>query len=79
MRALPGGDMPGADFDAFLVDARRAHPWLPADLARRYARAYGTRLERVSMAPGTWAAWASIWATACMRPRSTTWSATSGR
>ena len=44
---LPGGDMPGADFDAFLSDVRRRHPWLPADLARRYARAYGTRLERV--------------------------------
>ena len=45
--ALPGGDMPGADFAAFLADVRRGHPWLPADLARRYARAYGTRLGRV--------------------------------
>jgi glycerol-3-phosphate dehydrogenase len=44
---LPGGDMPGADFDEFLMGVRRAHPWLPADLARRYARAYGTRIERV--------------------------------
>jgi glycerol-3-phosphate dehydrogenase len=44
---LPGGDMPGADFDAFLASVRRSHPWLPADLARRYARAYGTRLERL--------------------------------
>jgi glycerol-3-phosphate dehydrogenase len=44
---LPGGDMPGADFDAFLLAVRRAHPWLPVDLARRYARAYGTRIERV--------------------------------
>jgi glycerol-3-phosphate dehydrogenase len=44
---LPGGDMPGADFDAFLLAVRRAHPWLRVDLARRYARAYGTRIERV--------------------------------
>jgi glycerol-3-phosphate dehydrogenase len=44
---LPGGDMPGADFDAFLAGVRREHPWLPAGLARRYARAYGTRIERV--------------------------------
>ena len=44
---LPGGDMPGADFEAFLANLRRAHPWLPADLARRYARAYGTRVGRI--------------------------------
>jgi glycerol-3-phosphate dehydrogenase len=44
---LPGGDMPNADFDAFLLTVLRAHPWLPVDLARRYARAYGTRIERV--------------------------------
>ncbi len=35
--------MPGADFDAFLADLRRAYPWLPASLARHYARLYGTR------------------------------------
>jgi D-erythritol 1-phosphate dehydrogenase len=40
---LPGGDMPNADFDAFLAGFRREHPWLPADLARHYARLYGTR------------------------------------
>jgi glycerol-3-phosphate dehydrogenase len=45
--SLPGGDMPGADFDAFLAELRREHPWLPADLARRYARAYGTRALRM--------------------------------
>jgi glycerol-3-phosphate dehydrogenase len=42
--ALPGGDIEGADFDGFLASFKRAHPWLPADLARRYARAYGTRV-----------------------------------
>ncbi len=43
--ALPGGDLPGGDFDAFLAELQAARPWLPADLARRLARAYGTRVE----------------------------------
>lgn len=42
---LPGGDIPDANFVAFLTAFKTAHPWLPADLARRYARAYGTRAE----------------------------------
>ncbi|GAB4363142.1 MAG: glycerol-3-phosphate dehydrogenase [Kiloniellaceae bacterium] len=44
---LPGGDMPGADFDACLRHFQLDHPWLPADLARRYLRNYGTRAERL--------------------------------
>jgi glycerol-3-phosphate dehydrogenase len=40
---LPGGDIPAADFEGYLAELRRAHPWLPPRLARRYARAYGTR------------------------------------
>jgi glycerol-3-phosphate dehydrogenase len=44
---LPGGDMPGADFDAFLGSVQAARPWLPPALARRYVRAYGTRVERI--------------------------------
>ena len=44
---LPGGDMPGADFTAFLAAFRDRSPWLPASLAERYARAYGTRAGRV--------------------------------
>jgi len=44
---LPGGDMPGGDFDRFLDTARRRWPWLPAPLLHRYARAYGTRMERM--------------------------------
>jgi glycerol-3-phosphate dehydrogenase len=42
---LPGGDMPGADFEAYLSELKGARPWLPEDLARRLARAYGTRVE----------------------------------
>jgi glycerol-3-phosphate dehydrogenase len=44
---LPGGDMPDADFERFLGGFRARHPWLPAPLARRYVRAYGTRAERL--------------------------------
>ena len=44
---LPGGDLPGADFDGFLAKLQRAKPWLPADLARRLARAYGSRVDRI--------------------------------
>jgi glycerol-3-phosphate dehydrogenase len=44
---LPGGDMPDADFDAFLTHVQMSRSWLPPALAQRYARAYGTRLERV--------------------------------
>jgi glycerol-3-phosphate dehydrogenase len=42
---LPGGDMPAADFDRFLADFTGRHSWLPDGLARRYARAYGTRVD----------------------------------
>ena len=45
--ALPGGDIPQADFAGFLRGFQQRHPWLPADLAHRLARAYGTRAERV--------------------------------
>jgi glycerol-3-phosphate dehydrogenase len=44
---LPGGDMPGADFDAFLDAFRARHPWPPEKLARHYARLYGTRADRL--------------------------------
>ena len=44
---LPGGDIPNANFDGFLADFLRSAPWLPDALARRYARAYGTRVDRL--------------------------------
>jgi len=44
---LPGGDMPGADFDRFLAGFRRRFPFLPEPMALRLARAYGTRAERI--------------------------------
>ena len=39
--------MAGADFDRYLGDLTRRHPWLPADLARHYARLYGTLSEKI--------------------------------
>jgi glycerol-3-phosphate dehydrogenase len=39
--------MPNADFASFLAELQRARPFLPAPLARRLARAYGTRTERL--------------------------------
>ena len=54
--ALPGGDLgsmieasgdPMADFERFCALQQQRWPWLPAPLLRRYARAYGTRMERL--------------------------------
>jgi glycerol-3-phosphate dehydrogenase len=44
---LPGGDLPGGSFAAFLRAVEHHYPWLPAPLRRRYAHAYGTRIDRV--------------------------------
>ena len=49
---LPGGDMPEGSFGAFLRALERRYRWLPGPLRRRYAHAYGTRLERV-LGPAT--------------------------
>ncbi|MBL8790948.1 MAG: glycerol-3-phosphate dehydrogenase [Rhizobiales bacterium] len=43
---LPGGDMPGG-FDAFLKGMQARYPWLPAEVARHYARLYGSLSERL--------------------------------
>lgn len=45
--ALPGGDMPGADFDAYFATLCKRYPSLPQKLLHRLARAYGTRAERL--------------------------------
>lgn len=41
---LPGGDLPDGDFDTFLRQLNTSKPWLPATLAARLARAYGSRV-----------------------------------
>ena len=45
--ALPGGDIPHGDFEAFLAAFHSTHAWLPQNLARHYARLYGSRAECV--------------------------------
>ncbi len=45
--ALPGGDVPNGDMDAFEASLALRWPFLGEALARRLARTYGTRAERV--------------------------------
>ena len=45
--ALPGGDMPGADFDAYLGTIVENYSAFPESLLRRLVRAYGTRATRI--------------------------------
>jgi len=44
---LPGGDIPGGDFEAYLSRLRCGRGWLPDALAWRLARNYGTRAEMI--------------------------------
>ena len=44
---LPGGDIAGSNFKRFLAQFQQQYPWLPAALAHRYARAYGTRAPKL--------------------------------
>ena len=46
-RALPGGEIEGGDFGRLLARLCREKPFLPRPLARRLARAYGSRVRRV--------------------------------
>jgi len=45
--ALPGGDMRGANFFAYLATVMAKYPGLPAAFLHRLARAYGTLCERI--------------------------------
>ncbi len=42
--ALPGGDIPRT-MERFLKIQAKKYPWLDADLLKRYARTYGTRMD----------------------------------
>lgn len=44
---LPGGDMPGADYECFINSARDAFPWMPRELLQHYGRRYGTRVKDI--------------------------------
>ena len=39
---LPGGDIPDADFEAFLQRCEQRYPWMPKPVLTDYARNYGT-------------------------------------
>lgn len=43
---LPGGDILDMDFDGFVADQTARYSFLPPALVRRYARLYGTRMDR---------------------------------
>mgnify|MGYP003638691038 CR=1 FL=1 len=45
---LPGGDIADGDFDRFLSKVRTRFSWLPAHIAHRWARCYGTRLFNIA-------------------------------
>lgn len=45
--ALPGGDLPDGNLEAYTRALMQRHTWLAAEQARRYAGSYGTRTEVV--------------------------------
>lgn len=45
--ALPGGDLPNADFEQFLSDLHTEFSWLGPSLVKHYARSYGTRARQL--------------------------------
>ncbi len=44
---LPGGDFPTRGLGALVDDLARRYPWLDPAEARRFARSYGTRAQRI--------------------------------
>jgi glycerol-3-phosphate dehydrogenase len=44
---LPGGDLRARNFRRFVIEVRRRWRFLPITVARRLARAYGTRVEAI--------------------------------
>lgn len=44
---LPGGDIPGGDFDRYLDACIARFDWVPSALMHRLARCYGTALEQI--------------------------------
>jgi glycerol-3-phosphate dehydrogenase len=45
--ALPGGDIPNADFADFVASLQREFPWAPDGVTSHYARLYGSRVEKI--------------------------------
>ncbi|SDY96446.1 L-erythritol 4-phosphate dehydrogenase [Jannaschia faecimaris] len=45
--ALPGGDIPKADYDAFRDQLKTDYPWMSRDLREHYGRLYGARTAMI--------------------------------
>lgn len=45
--ALPGGDIPGADYDGFLAECKTRYSWMDGVLLNDYVRNYGTRISDI--------------------------------
>ncbi|HAY50128.1 MAG TPA: glycerol-3-phosphate dehydrogenase, partial [Thalassospira sp.] len=45
--ALPGGDMPDADFERYLTAMHKKFPWIPDAQIYRYVQNYGTLTNRI--------------------------------
>ena len=45
--ALPGGELPTADFDGWQAGFRERHAWLPDVLATHFSRCYGARADEL--------------------------------
>jgi glycerol-3-phosphate dehydrogenase len=45
--ALPGGDMPKADYETFFNGLKETYPWMSRTLAGHYGRLYGTRTRKI--------------------------------
>jgi len=43
--ALPGGDIPNADFDAYVAQVKQQYAWLDESVLYDYVRNYGTRIH----------------------------------
>lgn len=43
---LPGGNIPDGNLKAFIESQQKRYPWLPDDLVVRYAKLYGTYMDR---------------------------------
>ncbi|WOE76137.1 glycerol-3-phosphate dehydrogenase [Alterisphingorhabdus coralli] len=46
-KALPGGDIADADFDAFFAELEASYLWMPQDMLWRMGRCYGTRIHNI--------------------------------
>ncbi len=46
-KSLPGGDIPNADFEAYVLRIRAQYTWLNSEVLRRMLRAYGSRIDLV--------------------------------